>query len=53
MSKEEKEKITQLKAKYDYLLKVSEQLQEVKTQAAEHYYLRLNEINELADDKYG
>lgn len=48
MSTEEKEKINQLKAKYDYLLKVSEQLQEVKTQAAEHYYLRLNEINELA-----
>lgn len=48
MTSEEKEIILELKNKYDYLLKVSEQLQESKNQTVGHYYIRLNEINDLA-----
>ena len=47
MTAEERDKINQLKAKYDYLLKVSNQLKEVKSQTIEHYYMRMSEINEL------
>jgi len=47
MKPEEKQKIGQLKEKYDYLLKVLNQLKEVKAQTVEHYYTRMTEINEL------
>lgn len=47
MSSEERDKIDQLRAKYDYLLKVATQLKEVKNQTIEHYYMRMSEINEL------
>ncbi len=47
MSSDERERVGQLKSKYDYLLRVAEQLKEVKSQTVEHYYLRMNEINEL------
>ena len=49
MKKSEKEQINQLKEKYGYLLRVANQLKEVRSQTIGHYCTRMNEINALGE----